>query len=484
MIARRTLLKAAAIGVAAPFIIRSPLRAANVRVRRDVMELPDNDPFFRKYGDAVRAMHNLPQTDGRSWMRQAQIHADFCKHSTMAFLHWHRHYLTFFEAICGELIGDPDFALPYWNWSKKGGVIPPPFYDVQELNVEFWKDPGVYNGAAWGPIDTVGRRGLAKGQGLLADPVRGGSFTSARIDSIKNLPNAGLFRSGLEGSPHNDGHVVSGATATGRRGHIGSGLSPLDPIFWLHHCMVDRVWAEWQKTHATPDPGETYSNNFVDRKGTAVTVASGAAATIGPLGYTYDVLQPSPIAAPATGALLNTIVPELEKALAAPPVLNSLGSASNAEASMALIETAIKVSTPKLAEALAGDRAFRRFSQGREVIGVEPNRTLAVLSNVQLKPGQGDLLVNVFVNCPYLSPNTGYVDPHYAGTFSFFGMGAHAGHDGSEFVIDITAPVRSLANEGRIKDNQLTIQLMPVPAYMDAKTDTSFRAGKVDIIAF
>lgn len=483
MIERRTFLFAGAAGIAAPFIIRSVSRAATPRIRRDVMELPDNDPFFTKYAQAVRAMHQLPQGDRRNWTRQAKIHADFCKHGTLSFLHWHRHYITFFEAICGEQIGDPAFALPYWNWSKNAGVIPAPFYDIQELNVEFWDDPGVYSSPNWGPVDTVGRRGLAKGRGLLDDPVRGGSFTSARIDAIKGLPNANLFRGGLEGSPHNEGHVVAGATATGKRGHIGDGLSPLDPIFWLHHCMVDRVWAEWQRTHATPDPGETYNADFVDGKGAPTLATSAGAQTTGPLGYTYDVLEPSPFATVAGGSLLSAIVPDLEKALTEPTPQATLGSASNNEISVPLVETAIKVPTPNIVRTLASERAFRRFSLGREVIGVEGRRAVAQLRDVQLASGQSDLVVNVFVNCPYLSPSTGYVDPHYAGTFSFFGQGGHDGH-GRDFVIDITAPVRALANEGRIKDEQLTIQLMPLPAYIEGKTEASFRAGVVEIIAF
>jgi hypothetical protein len=72
MIARRVFLGAAATGLAAPFILRSAARAANPRVRRDVMELADNDPFFIKYGDAVAAMHKLPDSDGRNWIRQAR----------------------------------------------------------------------------------------------------------------------------------------------------------------------------------------------------------------------------------------------------------------------------------------------------------------------------------------------------------------------------------------------------------------------------
>ena len=23
--------------------------------------------------------------------------------------------------------------------------------------------------------------------------------------------------------------------------------SPNDPLFWLHHCYIDKLWAEWQE---------------------------------------------------------------------------------------------------------------------------------------------------------------------------------------------------------------------------------------------
>ena len=150
---------------------------------------------------------------------------------------------------------------------------------------------------------------------------------------------------------------------------------------------------------------------------------------------------------------------------------------------MSLSRTAIKRFRTKLAEKLAGDRAVKKCTWGREVVGAERRRIIARLSDVQLKSGRGDLVVNVFVNCPYLSPTTGYTDPHYAGSFSFFGHGSHDGK-GRNFVIDITTPVQALANAGAIKTEDLTIQLMPVPAYMNGKTEASFRVGKVDIIAF
>ena len=92
------------------------------------------------------------------------------------------------------------------------------------------------------PVRTVGRRNLVKGQGLQDDPLRGGSFTKSNIDGIQAQSIYDLYWVPLEGSPHNDGHVVVGAG----NGHMGNGMSPLDPIFWLHHCNIDRLWAQWQ----------------------------------------------------------------------------------------------------------------------------------------------------------------------------------------------------------------------------------------------
>ena len=47
------------------------------------------------------------------------------------------------------------------------------------------------------------------------------------------------FRQALEGTPHNTQHNMLG-------GHMRSLESPADPIFFMHHCQVDRLWAMWQ----------------------------------------------------------------------------------------------------------------------------------------------------------------------------------------------------------------------------------------------
>ncbi|WP_261765765.1 MULTISPECIES: tyrosinase family protein [Pseudoalteromonas] len=39
-------------------------------------------------------------------------------------------------------------------------------------------------------------------------------------------------------------------------------ISPNDPIFWMHHAQIDRIWSEWQKRN----PGEKPYLEGLERK--------------------------------------------------------------------------------------------------------------------------------------------------------------------------------------------------------------------------
>ena len=137
---------------------------APTRIRRSALRLAADDPVFQDYAQAVKLMHELPMTDGRNWRRQARIHADHCVHGGSNFLPWHRHYLNQFERICGQLINKP-FALPYWDWSYDRGRIPVAFFDIPELTVEHWNDPGLYSSPNWPGIDTRPIRAIGRASG-------------------------------------------------------------------------------------------------------------------------------------------------------------------------------------------------------------------------------------------------------------------------------------------------------------------------------
>jgi len=87
------------------------------RVRRNI-----NDPNFGAtaagaYREAVAKLKSLSPSNSRNWLNLSNIHNNYCPHGNWYFLPWHRAYLLAVEDICAEVIGDPMFALPYWDWS-------------------------------------------------------------------------------------------------------------------------------------------------------------------------------------------------------------------------------------------------------------------------------------------------------------------------------------------------------------------------------
>ncbi len=497
-VSRRTLLKSSAAIAAvslASGVAFHPSRAvaANHRVRKNVTRMLSTDPFFVDYADAITAMHELQTAspgDRRSWRNQALIHLRYCPHGFSDFLAWHRHYINYFEQICGAMIGKPDFALPYWDWTSNGGKLPAPFFDNTSLNVTFWSDPSsateinVPAGLSVG-VATSGLRSITATTGLLEDPIRGGSFTTSSIRSIQKLDNFSNFQSRLEGSPHNNVHIITGAP----NGHMYSYMSPLDPCFWLHHCNVDRIWAEWQKAgNITPTQAQLYNGQFVDAAGTAQNVGASSTPDFESMGYTYDTLVDQQNITEATR--LNLVTSNFQSIFENQSIDNavvSLGAAANTVVSFPQVITSIKVKTNDLIPNLFASRKFRPATMfGNKRIAVEQRRILARLKNIKVKGDVRKLLVNVFVNCPsYLSSETPYMDEYYADSFSFFGIPGSDGiyHSGG-FLVDITEPLRRQAGDGRIATDDVRVQLVPVPAADGVSTEgIEFIVGTVEVFS-
>lgn len=488
MLSRRQFITVSGASILAPFVAPAVAEAQAVRLRRDLTTMADDDPFFAEYAEAIRRMHELPESDPRNWRNQAIIHANFCPHGASDFLQWHRHYITFFEQICGQLIGDPNFALAYWNWSNNRGRMPSAFFRNGPLNVEFWNDPSNYTAPGWGFIDTVGVRGLTATRGL-QDLPGGAAFTEDAIERIRRNRNFNLFYRELEGSPHNTGHVLVGdAPSSPPVGHMLNGLSPLDPIFWLHHCNVDRVWAEWQAAgNVTPSNPNEYNQQFANAQGNLVNVTADGARDFTALGFTYETSASrfTPVALTLANTRLDFPQPEILTAFLATTDVGfrQLGTASNTEVSNVEVTTSISVPAENLLTNLFSTHTFNTTSfLGTPRVAIEEDRILAILKNVTPpSPTDDAIVVNVFVNCPYLSSNTSSDDPHYAGTFSFFSQNG-PGMTGPEFVIDVTDALRHLAEKGRLLDNNINIQLMPLAAVSEGQKQASFKVETIEII--
>ena len=171
---------------------------------------PRYDSFLR----AVRLMKaNTQATDPRSWTYWTNIHLNRCPHSIPYFFAWHRGYLYYFERQMRAVCGDSQLVLPYWD-----------YYTNPTLPAEF-TNPSTDN-----PL-YVSRENNNVRQALSMAP-----FSSTLTNFPTNSPNA--FEPSFESAPHNLVHNIIG-------GVMADMLSPTDPIFWLHHANVDRLWVAW-----------------------------------------------------------------------------------------------------------------------------------------------------------------------------------------------------------------------------------------------
>ncbi|MFJ7204152.1 tyrosinase family protein [Streptomyces sp. NPDC098789] len=182
--------------------------------------------------------------------------SDRVGHRSPSFLPWHRRFLIEFETALQRI--DPTVALPYWDWTadrtSRSSLWAADFLGGtgRARDGQVMDGPFAYAAGKW-PVNVRvdGRSYLrrALGTGVAELP------TKAEVDSVLamavydaapwNSASNG-FRNNLEGwrgvNLHNRVHVWVG-------GQMGTGVSPNDPVFWMHHAYVDKLWAEWQAKH-------------------------------------------------------------------------------------------------------------------------------------------------------------------------------------------------------------------------------------------
>jgi tyrosinase len=183
--------------------------------------------------------------------------------SQLRFLSWHRAYLMIMEQELQKR--NKDAFIPYWNWVDAKAV--PPWLDSFRPTVPV--DNIVVDGK---PVKSVENK-----RNKLTKPIT----TQARINVLLGIDNYPDFTDELEQDPHNSGHVALGWPM--RRVPV----APSDPIFWMHHGMVDRVWALWQadKTHSGMDPKLSGKDAKMDPWEAKYNVTN--LSSIQALGYSY-----------------------------------------------------------------------------------------------------------------------------------------------------------------------------------------------------
>jgi tyrosinase len=280
---------------------------------------------------------------------QSQVHGTFvpksdwpsgalwqeCAHNHWFFQPWHRAYVLEFEAVVREHIRQldgpaDDWALPYWNYSdhaadsrrlglplplrgetlpdgvevpgvepQADGTVPNPLFIPARLGPD---EPEPGDSVVWASATRALLRShyanqqdtgrVSFGGGVIEDPDNAAQWhdESTEIGQMDAQPH---------GSVHNQ---VNGAMAS-------FPTAGLDPVFWLHHCNIDRLWETYADDlgHGYPfqdgagtgtDAHESWTTRqfrFLRPDGSTATWTAPDVLDIGTLGYAYDTTAPPPL---------------------------------------------------------------------------------------------------------------------------------------------------------------------------------------------
>jgi tyrosinase len=507
---RRTLLAgAAAVASVAALGGGTATAATQARYRRYNVASPEGAKMLESYKKAITAMLALPPDDPRNWYRHALTHTVDCPHGNWWFVVWHRGYVGWFEQVCRDLSGDPDFAFPYWDWTANPQVPAAMFDGVLNPNDPAYIPSLAAFNAQYGPMldkfwdgltpAQTGQlliRGLRFSADLLFDigpkggpmffpqgSARGSTQAKPGFDDITNnavspwmLDNAlaprdfigfaspKTFYHGsitgfgvLEGQPHNKVHNCTGGIWTDPNGQttygdgfMQSNLSPVDPLFFLHHSNIDRLWDVWtrkQQGYGYPtlpdnnpsaldpkgDLGRWQSEPFLffsDAKGQVLPPQkqlAGYYATIGEFDYDYQPGSGEQVVPPAPPAAKKL------KAVAAAPPQQFAGTLKVAgKTSLGAADVAVPTALLTQAAQPNGPRLFATITV--ELSPFEHGQDLAVLINTP--EGQA-----------FDAKSPGFVT-----TLSMFGN--HVVQRPVTFMVPLSKPLAALNGQKLLRANQ------------------------------
>lgn len=225
-------------------------------------------------------------------------------------------------------------------------------------------------------------------------------------------------------------------------------VSARDPVFWMHHANIDRLWNRWLEPAVGGSNPPATETEWMDQEFTfyrpdrsPVTMKVRDVLSVYCLGYRYDddpETEPAPVEAPA-------IVSRATPTAGAEPRVSMLGENSPAEP---IALGADRLTTPIALEAPA-DATLRRvaMSEATPVAGAVSPRVVLTLEGVR-DTGAPAGIYEIYVNLPS-DADPDFRGDSFVGLISLFGITAHADHGAADQQsFDITSAVRSAQERG------------------------------------
>jgi tyrosinase len=205
-------------------------------------------------------------------------------HRGPAFLPWHREFLMQLEQALRQI--EPNVFIPYWDWTEDATLSDPTsaavwdedFMGGNGLESDEWRvqtGKFAHKSGNWPvppyPEDDLPGPGLKRSFGQIVPldslPTEG-DLRLAMTEIFYDSPNYDRspftigFRNRIEGwvTQRGDSRVRTTGSQLHNRVHLWVGgnmvpmTSPDDPVFFLHHCFIDKVWAGWQAIQRDQNP--------------------------------------------------------------------------------------------------------------------------------------------------------------------------------------------------------------------------------------
>jgi len=342
----------------------SPLQnqIAHKHKRCNIIQLKKEDP--ERFGRFVMALRNL--IDSPDWMRICGIHGNtfmpgdkgvmcptdqatveiinqtgepvYCKHRVYPFIAWHTPYIYQFELLLNK-----------YNKSSNDSYITLPYLDLTDFSCDFTflNEPmiSIFYDKRKVTIHNPLASAYYYKDGVKTKTTRDGFLTPTtkkqriQLNTVRRQLNAALYAPNYEQfssspvvhkpsnvvvsyvpleTPHNTIHDVIGGD-NGNMGFIN--ISAFDPLFWLHHCNMDRHYYTWsynksacftkdlfpefmqketyEATGAPFSKDYIYSNdpahyNYGWANGTGKYLKTKDILLLEKFPYTYDIIKPEP----------------------------------------------------------------------------------------------------------------------------------------------------------------------------------------------
>ena len=412
-----------------------------------------------------------------------------CQHGSWFFLPWHRMYLMAFELAIQDVLEDDEWSLPYWYSldpdDADKAVLPPAFRDDSK---QLWTSRRSIPANSGAPLPDLSQSVI---DALLASPYSTASGVSTFGGGERSAPSFSGDESGLlEDTPHGGVHVLVGndfdqAGNPVRAGWMGSFFTAgLDPVFWLHHANLDRLWQVWLELdpaneNPTGDPAwfDT-SFSFPKVGGGEHTWSIGEVLQLDTVGYNYESTAPPSAIAVAAPVERGPDIGLGEVSVPEPLPPQVIGAASDVPlATPAAVDVAMS-QPPDLGLGAEGEPV----GDGRVFLRVEG------VTGTAAAP-----VYEIYLNVPEGSSPREHPELR-AGFFSTFGLAesSHADdlHSGGGLttVYDVTSVRDVLDQQGRWDPSRLQVSFSPVTPTVAATEevgraqDSDLRAGQIAVV--